>query len=335
MADKVITDKDYLFLSAMLKARETSILSRERMDRMLSAPTYEEAAKLLVDCGYEDMSAMDAKGIDAALSRRRRDVFSEVYRFVPQKELVDVFRLKYDYHNAKVLIKAEGAGVRGEHLLSESGRTELKAMADAYHEDDYRFVPMALGKAMQEAKSVLNRTGNPQSADFAMDRAYFAEMSEMAKILDSRFLREYVRLQIDVANLRSAVRTMRMGRDQDFLLTALIPGGGADTARVALTTTTGGEGYVSVFNDAYLKTAAALGAEAVKGGSMTKFELACDNAVNAFLGSAKLKCFGVEPVVEYLALIEAEITAVRMILTGRLAGIAPEVIRERLRDINA
>ena len=45
--------------------------------------------------------------------------------------------------------------------------------------------------------------------------------------------------------------------------------------------------------------------------------------------------FGVEPVAEYLALLESEITAARMILTGRLGGIDPEVIRERLRDINA
>lgn len=319
----------------MLKARETNILTRERMDRMLSAPTYAEAAKLLTDCGYEDMSKADAKGIDVSLSRHRQEVFDEVRRFIPQSELVDIFRLKYDYHNAKVLIKSEGAGVSGEHLLSASGRADVKAVADAYHEDDYRFVPTALGKAMQEAKSVLNRTGNPQTADFALDRAYFAEMTEMAKKLDSRFLKEYVAIQIDVANLRSAVRTMRMGRDQDFLMTALIPGGSVDPARVAQTVATGGEGLIAIFNSSYLKPCAVLGAEAVKGGSMTGFELACDNAVTAFLGTAKLKCFGVEPVVEYLALVEGEITAIRMILTGRLAGIEPDVIRERLRDINA
>jgi V/A-type H+-transporting ATPase subunit C len=45
--------------------------------------------------------------------------------------------------------------------------------------------------------------------------------------------------------------------------------------------------------------------------------------------------FGQEPVVEYLAMLEAEITAIRMIMTGRLAGIAPDVIRERLRDFSA
>ena len=84
-----------------------------------------------------------------------------------------------------------------------------------------------------------------------------------------------------------------------------------------------------------LKTAAALGAEAAKGGAMTRFELACDNAVTAYLRNARFKGFGPEAVVEYLALVESEITAVRMILSGLLSGIAPDVIRERLREIDA
>ena len=53
------------------------------------------------------------------------------------------------------------------------------------------------------------------------------------------------------------------------------------------------------------------------------------------LGDAKLVAYGEEPVVAYLAAVESEITAVRMILTGRLAGIDPQTIRERLRDLYA
>lgn len=68
---------------------------------------------------------------------------------------------------------------------------------------------------------------------------------------------------------------------------------------------------------------------------MTQFELACDNAVTAYLTNARLIAFGEEPVIAYLAALEGEITTVRMILTGRLAGIAPNVIRERLRDLYA
>ncbi|MEG1632841.1 MAG: V-type ATPase subunit [Oscillospiraceae bacterium] len=334
MPDKV-NQNDYLYLSAMLRAREANILSRDRMDRMLSAATYAEAAKILTDCGYEDMSRMDAKSIDAALSRHREAVFDELTRLVPQAELVDIFRLKYDYHNAKVIIKAEGAGVSGEHLFSSSGRIDHEVLRTAYREEDFRFLPEAMGRAMGEAKSVLARTGNPQLADFVLDSAYFAELAAIAEQAGGGFLTDYVRALIDSANLRTAVRTIRMGRDQDFLATALIRGGNADPQRLAQAAFSGGEGLIAIFTATCFKDAAALGAEAMKGGSMTRFELSCDNAVTAFLRSARLISFGAEPVLEYVALVEAEITAVRMILTGRLAGIAPEVIRERLRDVDA
>ena len=68
---------------------------------------------------------------------------------------------------------------------------------------------------------------------------------------------------------------------------------------------------------------------------MTSFELACDNAVNEYLKKAKLVSYGPEALIAYIAAVEGEITAVRMILTGRLAGIEPQVIRERLRDLYA
>ena len=68
---------------------------------------------------------------------------------------------------------------------------------------------------------------------------------------------------------------------------------------------------------------------------MTAFEKACDNAVNSYLQGAKLVSYGPEAVAAYVAAVEGEIQAVRMILTGRLAGVKPEAIRERLRDLYA
>ena len=42
--------------------------------------------------------------------------------------------------------------------------------------------------------------------------------------------------------------------------------------------------------------------------------------------------FGVEVVLGYLAAKEAEWTAVRIIMSGRMAGMTADAIRERLRD---
>ena len=52
MANKKCNKQDYLCLSAMLRAREAKMLTGEKAERMLSAQSFEEAAKLLCDCGY-------------------------------------------------------------------------------------------------------------------------------------------------------------------------------------------------------------------------------------------------------------------------------------------
>lgn len=323
----------YLTISAMLRAREPKMLNREKAERMLDAPSFEECAKLLTDCGYEDMSGMKAKEIEQALSARRAAIFEEIASLSPEKGLVDFFRCKYDYHNAKVVLKAEAQGLDESGLLSASGRVEPQLVRTAYLEDQVRDLPKDLGAALTEAKSILSRTNNPQLSDFSLDKAYFAALKDMAQALGSSFLKGYVELLADSTNLRSAVRTVRMGKDAAYLEEALVPGGRVDGSRLAASA--GGEGLGALFSGSALAEAAALGSEALEGGGLTAFELACDNAVNRYIASAKLIPFGEEPVVAYLAAVESEITAVRMILTGRLAGIAPQVIRERLRDLYA
>ena len=189
-------------------------------------------------------------------------------------------------------------------------------------------------QVLQEAKLMLAKSGNPQLAEFILDRAYFDEMSAIANKQGSAFLQGYVKVMIDSANLRTAVRTVRMNKGIDFLMQALIAGGNVSPAKMAQAAVSG-DGLAALFTATVLQNAAAAGVEAMKGGSMTKFELACDNAVTAYLGGAKMVSFGCQPVIKYLALVEAETTAVRMILSGKMAGIAPHVIRERLREIDA
>lgn len=57
-----VKDTNYLAITAMLAARETKMLSAERMERMIDAPTNDEAAKILEECGYGDLSGLSAKG---------------------------------------------------------------------------------------------------------------------------------------------------------------------------------------------------------------------------------------------------------------------------------
>lgn len=323
----------YLCLSSVVRAREPRLLNAERAERMLDASSFEEAAKLLSDCGYEDMSQMGLKEIEASLNMHRDSIFKEIEHLIPDRIIVDFFRMKYDYHNAKVLVKSEAMNMDASRLLSSSGRIPGDKLKTMFHEERFSEMPAKLREAINQAKSVLARTSNPQLSDFVFDKAYFSELNDIAANSENSFLKGYTSILIDTANLKSAVRTMRMGKNADFLHEALIPGGNTDPVRILAASDK--DTLLGLYSHTRLEKAAAAAADAIDGGSQTEFELACDNAVNAFLKSAKLISFGAEPVAAYLAAVENEITAVRMILTGRLAGVKSETIKERLRDMYA
>ena len=323
--------EDYLYLSSLLRAREKNMLTRDRAERMLDAPGFEDCAKLLTDSGYEDMSQMNIKQIEDALAARRAALFRELEGLVPDPAALDLFRMKYDYHNIKVLIKSAAMEQEDSALLSESGRIPRETLLRCFRDDRLRDLPGAIGAAAEEARNLLSRSANPQLSDFLLDKAYFAELQEKAEALNSDFARGYVCLLADATNLRSAVRILRMGKDIGYLREALVPGGSISEER--LISGIAGEGIASVFAGSALAKAAQLGADAVSGGKLTGFELNCDNALNAYLADAKRASFGEECVLAYIAGQESELTAVRMILTGRLAGVPSDTIRERLRDL--
>lgn len=331
--NKCVREK-YLFLSAFLRAKEAKMLNGEKAERLLGAQSFDEAAKMLVECGYEDFTGMSASQLDAALSRRRDEIFADLEHMSPDREPVEFFRIKYDYHNAKTLIKAEAMNLTRTDLLSGSGRISAAKLEECLHEDSFSDCPPILGKALSEAKSVLMRTENPQLADFLLDKAYFAELLETADSLGSDYLKGYARILIDAANLRSAVRTMRMNKDADFLSKALVAGGEISCDRI-LAAYGSAESLAALYIAMPLSDAAALAASAAEGGRLTDFELAADNAVTAYLKKAKLVSFGEAPVAAYLAAVESELTAVRMILAGMLSGVRADIIRERLRELYA
>lgn len=327
---KKIKDTNYLFISTYLRAREKNLLTAARMERMIDASDVEDAAKVLQEIGYGEFSATSDRELSAALAAEREKLFADLYRFVPDKAVVDVFKVKYDYHNIKTLLKAQAMGLSGEHLLLDAGRVPVEKLQRALSDGAYDMLPEALAKAAREAAEVLGTTGDPQLADFVLDRAYYAEMLSAAKRTGSTFLEGYVRTTIDAANLRSAVRTLRMRKGGDFLKKVLFEGGDVKTESI-LNAALGGN-LEEPFRMTTLRTAAELGVAAVQGGSLTKFEKVCDDAVTAAAAKAKGVPFGVEAVIGYLVAKEIEFTAVRIIMSSRMAGISGDTIRERLRE---
>lgn len=327
-----IRDTDYLSLSARVHAMEVSLLSRERMERMLEARTDEEAVKVLAECGYAELSQVTPEGVDRILAGRRETLLRELEGALPDPRFLEVFKVKYDYHNLKTLLKAEALGREHDRLLVDAGRIPAAALKERLSGGSQRGLPDTLEKAVREAREVLHATGDPQRLDFALDRAYFAEMADLARDTGSDYLKGYVAILVDAANLRCLVRALRMGKGADFLKGVLFPGGKVGERGILAVAANGGGGLSELYASTSLRAAAEAGAAAVRGGGLTAFEKACDDAVTHYLAGAKYVPFGEAPVIGYLAAVDSELTNLRIILSGRMAGLDADTIRERLRE---
>lgn len=324
-------DTDYLYISTRLRALETNLLTRERMERMLEAKTNQEAAKVLSECGYEGLEPLTEATLNTSLSARREEVFQEVSEYCPNKALVDVFRIKYDYHNAKVQLKCGLTGADPSNLIIDAGIYNPAESRKLLQGDENVALSEPFKAALLHSQEVLSATGDAQRSDMILDRACYEEIGEIAAASRSDFLIGYVRLQIDALNLRCAVRSLRRKKDMDFLKNALLPGGNVDREQIIALCLSGGE--LSSLYDGLLKEAATLGDIAKNGGRQTEFEKVCDNALGAYVKDCHMIPFGDAVVVAYLCAIENEIAAARIIMSGRLSGISTAFIRERLRDV--
>ncbi len=327
---KKIKENDFLSISARIRVLETKLLTAERMERMIDAKDANDAAKVLGECGYPDLPEVTFSALEAMLANAQAMLFADMGKAVGNDDLIDVFRCKYDYHNAKTLIKAEALKLDQDRLLLGGGRYAPAELAEDYRKEDLRAYAETFQEAIAHAREVLGSSGDPQQADIILDRAYFQELAALANQSGSKFLEGYVTTLIDGANLRSAVRAARLDKAGEFLRSVLVEGGSVSPDAIAKAK---GSELGKVFKDTAFKAAAEAGAALAvpNGGSLTDFERMCDDAVMAYLARARTIPFGEQPVVAYLYAREAEATAIRIIITGRMAGIDGNTIRQRLR----
>ena len=329
---KRIKDTDYLVISARIKAMEAGLLTQDRMEQILEAHSDEEAVKILQECGYPELDATDPEALDAVLSAAREEMLSDLADGAPDPRYIEIFKLKYDYHNVKTLLKAEVMNANPDSMLMDAGRVPVEELREAMMSSALDTLPNRLAQAVAEAKSVLNRTRDPQLSDIVLDRWCYRDMEALAEETGSEFLVEYVRTIVDSVNLRTLVRALRMGRNEDFLQDVLMEGGSIPAESILAVCAGRGSGMEELYAPTSFQEAAEEGVQALKGGSLTKFEKLCDDAVEEYLSAAQYVPFGEAPLIGYLAARETEYTNLRILLMGRGAGLDPDVIRSRLRQ---
>ena len=96
------------------------------------------------------------------LAASREAMLADLSAAAPDPRYIEIFQMKYDYHNAKVLLKAQARGVDPASMLSDMGRVAVEKLREAVENSHWTELPDCLGQAIAQAREVLDTTGDPQ-----------------------------------------------------------------------------------------------------------------------------------------------------------------------------
>jgi len=323
-----VRDDDYIYAAARAKAREASLMGEDGMARLMATRDYESALRFLSENGFS--LVYDKEGnvdVEAMLDDYLERAYALVSESVPDKDVFAFLRYGYDCHNLKSAIKAEFRGEDFSRLYMALGRFGEKEISDMVEKRDFSKLPTEMGKAAKKAISVYAATKDPQEIDKLLDKACFRDMLKTAEGYSKKSFTALVKVKIDLVNLMTFLRVIRMGEGANECFGEFfLDGGNLNEAW-----------FASAFKDGKDRTAQRLSSTpyaslaAFDSLSLAILEKRADDIYIASVKKEAFATYGAEVIAAFMVKREFEAKNIRIILAAKKAGLDSALVQERLR----
>ena len=328
-----MTVHDYSQLNTAISVKEQSFLSRANLVQLLNAVDDEQLALYLEGTPYSvplaEIRQHDV--LDQTIMKALAADYDFAYQQCPDPNLVNVFGLKYVYHNLKLFLKMRAIGRDLSHLLIPIGPYPLEAFKHLSLTLESDLCDPLIVEEVAQTWSEYKDYENTVAIDMGMDSAYFRHLRVIADQSDLPLLQELVDAKIDFFNAITALRALAQDKPNSFAY-QLMSRKGTKRPKEMLHLAKDGQlaswfnalPYTKVF-DAYVQ---AMQAGKIQASQMEQLQ---DLYLTHLVNSASLDALSSGQILRYLNGREMEAVNLRLILLGRANGIAKEAIEERMR----
>jgi len=334
------------YVVARAKSRRQQLADRARL-RQLIHQSVDQLSVAVGDIGYRaeiDLYAGKLAGgdlIEAALTHNLEGELSNILDMTSGRirSLIEIYTGRFEYQNAKAVLRAIHNEVSVEEVanailpeLNDINTPWLKVVESC---DDLRSAAVLMKrKSFGSALLKVPEDGSLADYEDALDRHYYADARTAlasAKGAPARELKKLFAAEIDHRNIANILEASAVGIDADQLVTLLIPGGSLVPRRAFASVANGGE-------DALLDVL-----RASKTFDVAGFEKALSDAhatrsldpvitwmkareANMMRRMSYLHPVSALPIIHYVAMKVQEVTDLRLIVRGRMAGLSAEVL---------
>jgi V/A-type H+-transporting ATPase subunit C len=328
-------EEKYAYAVGRTRTVEARLLDRATVERMIDASDVHGAFKVLEEAGYAhvDSSAKDLLPIDEILEQEESKLLRFIRETSPDERLSKLVTLRHDYHNLKVMLKAEIYNVSPGIAMSRLGTLSAEAISKAM-DGEMRELPVEFGSAIEKAKAIHSLRPSPEVIDIVIDRVMHETLLDLAQTIGIPFLIEHVQREIDFLNLSIFLRARKMKRDKWLVDHAFVAGGNVDHVKLV-------HAYEDESADALMDVLSGTGYEFIarrglklveEGASLSEIERFFEEAVSRSIRQARYIPLGPEPLIGYILAKQQELRVARLVIAGKAAGVSRDSMRERLRD---
>ena len=319
-------DTDYAYAVARIRANEGKLLTSAQMQTLTDAPSFERALLDLKNLGWlEDDGEHD---ISAIIARQNAALWELLQAVVPDKEELGALTALNDFFNLKAALKCMLTEQDPAPLYQWPTMLDLDALTESIKAHAFDRLPPSFAACAKRAFEAAHRTESGQSADILIDEAALRLLASVKEETKSELLRSVYSFMCDSTNIKIALRCARTGKDLSFTESAVGPCFALEKSQLCFAAV---QGEAALF--AYLSATPLSEGAALLQTSTSRFEKWCDDVVIEKAKAAKYVFFGFDPIAAYFFAKSAEIKTVRILLSAKKAGVAPEIIKERVRAL--
>ncbi len=317
--------EQYTYAVARIHANESSMLSTQDMERLMSSAGFNEALGVLAEKGYD---TTDVGSSDEILARERKKTYKLISELVGDMSAFDIFFLENDFQNLKAAVKSAVTSEASQNIYVSGGTVSKELIDSAVKTREFDKLPEFLRDIAEKALKTLLETSDGGLCDLMIDKAYLERLLEQGQKSNSKMVRQYAELYTAMSDIRIAVRGCRLEKNREFFKRSLVE---CKTLSADSLAESSAKSMDDLFE--YLLTTDYSDAVDVIKESYIAFEKWCDDKVMYELRKEKSNNFTIGPIAAYILAKETELKAVGLILTAKQNNLEMSVIRERLREL--
>ena len=320
-----MVSQDFTYAVSRIRMKETKLLTRKDIDRLIAQQDYPSVITALAEFGYNCEKTKNSSDI---LTEELEKLWFLMAELVEDMSVFDVFRIQNDYHNLKVSVKAVYSDKTVSSMLISGGTIEGEIIYQCVKNRDYKVLPEILAQTAQKALNIILKTGDGQLCDTVIDKASLDALADIRGNSLYEVLKDYAELYIASANIKIAVRGSKLNKDLEFFRQALAE---CLTLNKELLAKSAAKGFDEVC--AYLSKTKYKDALDYMKTSVASFEKWCDDLLIKDMKKQKSDPFTIGPLVAYIIAKQNEIKAIRLILIAKLNRLDDSKINERIREM--